>query len=997
MSQRGGYGGGSGFRGGRDGGGGFRGGRNGGGGGYRGGRDGGGGGYRGGGGGYEGRDGGGGGYRGGRGGGRIDFRSIPVQGPPYGVPTPRQAPVPISPTAPKVDPEGSGELVPNESKVIIRRGNQPPLAVATPLRPISSKIVRPGRPCVVIANHFFVEVKNKGISQYDVTITPEVISSKLNRVIITTLVKLHQKEFQNVKHPAYDGRKTLYTAGELPFKVKDFTFKLDDDEGKGKGPAEELAAKVKGLKMKDRKPKKDREFKVTIKFATRTDPDRVKNYLKGTNRENPQDVIQSLDVVLRERPSNTYTVVGRSFFHLNFGQRIDLTGGLESWHGFYQSLRLTQNGLSLNIDVSATAFYQSLPCDQFIIKLLGLRDPAGVVFTPDQCMKVKKALRGVRVQLIHTENGKMQKISGITSRPASQLMFSDETGLQKSVADYYLTKYNIQLKYSKWPCLQAGSDTRPIYLPIEVCMIVQGQRYPKKLNESQVTELLRAACVRPEERQQKIAKMVAQNGYNTDETAMEFGIEVTKDPIRINARILDPPELKYHSTGKEKDIRPDLGKWNMMHAKLVDPGQVQNYALLNFSNHVDQYLATCFFDSLFKQCGAMGMYFAGGPANRTHNFPTSDPKITEKILRTELGPIASRLQLVIIILPTGPSQYGMIKRVCERELGIISQCCHSKNVEKNAAKGQGQYFENVGLKINVKVGGRNTYLKNVRVHNQISDKKTIIFGADVTHPQPGEDSSPSIAAVVASLDWPEVTKYRSLVATQAHRQEIISDLQKMTVQHLKGFYKANGHQKPSRIIFYRDGVSEGQFSQVLLYEVDAIYKASVDACQSIEPNYLPRLTFVVVQKRHHTRLFTADRNSDRKSGTVVDTMICHPTEFDFYLCSHAGIQGTSRPTHYHVLWDENKFTSDELQSLTNDLCYTYARCTRSVSIVPPAYYAHLAAFRARYYIEDNSEGTLRAGSQGTASQGAGAGAGTPAPLHQLLELPESVKNFMFYC
>ncbi|KAF6151844.1 hypothetical protein GIB67_010418 [Kingdonia uniflora] len=169
----------------------------------------------------------------------------------------------------------------------------------------------------------------------------------------------------------------------------------------------------------------------------------------------------------------------------------------------------------------------------------------------------------------------------------------------------------------------------------------------------------------------------------------------------------------------------------------------------------------------------------------------------------------------------------------------------------------------------------------------------------------------------------------------------------MTVQHLKGFYKANGHQKPSQIIFYRDGVSEGQFSQVLLYEV----------CQSIEPNYLPRLTFVVVQKRHHTLLCTAhDRNSDRKGGnimpgTVVETMICHPTEFDFYLYSVMPASG-------------------------------YERCICSVSIVPPGYYAHLASFRARYYIEDNSEETLRTGSQGAA---------TPAPLHQLL-----VKNDMFY-
>ncbi|GER53265.1 argonaute family protein [Striga asiatica] len=66
------------------------------------------------------------------------------------------------------------------------------------------------------------------------------------------------------------------------------------------------------------------------------------------------------------------------------------------------------------------------------------------------------------------------------------------------------------------------------------------------------------------------------------------------------------------------------------------------------------------------------------------------------------------------------------------------------------------------------------------------------------------------------------------------------------------------------------------------------------------------------------------------------------------------LQGTSRPAHYHVLWDENNFTADGIQSLTNNLCYTYARCTRSVSVVPPAYYAHLAAFRARFYMEPDT-------------------------------------------
>ena len=46
------------------------------------------------------------------------------------------------------------------------------------------------------------------------------------------------------------------------------------------------------------------------------------------------------------------------------------------------------------------------------------------------------------------------------------------------------------------------------------------------------------------------------------------------------------------------------------------------------------------------------------------------------------------------------------------------------------------------------------------------------------------------------------------------------------------------------------------------------------------------------------------KNGNALAGTVVDQGINHPTEGDFYLVSHEGIQGTSRPCHYHVLWDD---------------------------------------------------------------------------------------------
>lgn len=41
--------------------------------------------------------------------------------------------------------------------------------------------------------------------------------------------------------------------------------------------------------------------------------------------------------------------MGRSFYSPNLGRRQPLGEGLESWRGFYQSIRPTQMGLSLNI------------------------------------------------------------------------------------------------------------------------------------------------------------------------------------------------------------------------------------------------------------------------------------------------------------------------------------------------------------------------------------------------------------------------------------------------------------------------------------------------------------------------------------------------------------------------------------------------------------------------------------------------------------------------
>ena len=70
-------------------------------------------------------------------------------------------------------------------------------------------------------------------------------------------------------------------------------------------------------------------------------------------------------------------------------------------------------------------------------------------------------------------------------------------------------------------------------------------------------------------------------------------------------------------------------------------------------------------------------------------------------------------------------------------------------------------------------------------------------------------------------------RYAATVRVQQQRQDIIQDLSAMVREHLMMFYKSTGGYKPHRIIMYRDGVSEGQFTHVLQHELTALREACI--------------------------------------------------------------------------------------------------------------------------------------------------------------------------
>ncbi|KAL0268325.1 UNVERIFIED_CONTAM: hypothetical protein PYX00_010313 [Menopon gallinae] len=849
-----------------------------------------------------------------------------------------------------------------------------------PRRP---NIGREGRPIMLRANHFQISMPRGYVHHYDVNIQPDKCPRKVNREIIETMVHAYSKIFGSLK-PVFDGRQNLYTRDPLP---------IGNDRV-------ELEVTLPG-------EGKDRVFRVTVKWMAQVSLFALEEALEGRTRQIPYDAILALDVVMRHLPSMTYTPVGRSFFSSPDGYYHPLGGGREVWFGFHQSVRPSQWKMMLNIDVSATAFYKSQPVIEFMCEVLDIRDinEQRKPLTDSQRVKFTKEIKGLKIEITHCGTMRRKyRVCNVTRRPAQMqsfpLQLENGQTVECTVAKYFLDKYKMKLRYSHLPCLQVGQEHKHTYLPLEVCNIVAGQRCIKKLTDMQTSTMIKATARSAPDREREINNLVRRADFNNDSYVQEFGLTISNSMMEVRGRVLPPPKLQYggrssllaseefalrNSFHAKQQALPIGGVWDMRGKQFFTGIEIRVWAIACFAPQrtVREDALRNFTLQLQKISNDAGMPIVGQPCFCKYATGPDQVEPMFRYLKTSF----QALQLVVVVLPGKTPVYAEVKRVGDTVLGMATQCVQAKNVNKTSP----QTLSNLCLKINVKLGGINSILvPNIRP--KVFNEPVIFLGADVTHPPAGDNKKPSIAAVVGSMDG-HPSRYAATVRVQQHRQEVIQELSSMVRELLLMFYKSTGGYKPHRIIMYRDGVSEGQFLHVLQHELTAVR----EACIKLEGDYKPGITFIVVQKRHHTRLFCADKKEQSgksgniPAGTTVDVGITHPTEFDFYLCSHQGIQGTSRPSHYHVLWDDNHFDSDEMQCLTYQLCHTYVRCTRSVSIPAPAYYAHLVAFRARYHLVEKEHDSAEGSHQSSCSEDR-----TPGAMARAITVHPETKKVMYF-
>jgi eukaryotic translation initiation factor 2C len=388
------------------------------------------------------------------------------------------------------------------------------MAVASrtvPMMRPSNSHGRAGRSSVLLSNFFELAVKNlPAVYQYDVAILrvdksvpqgstqdPDVASEQpviVNRNIFSRFVLGNAASY--VSRIAYDGRKIAYSPAELPVSLLNTRFALLADRD-GKGPQPGAPESRYDL------------VHVLLHHVSTMDTTVALTSKANLNTVSVQPVINALDVALAQGNTMRFVEVGRTFYS-STGAR-DLGGGAQAWRGFYQSIRMTEGGLAVNVDESFTPFWKETD----LMSLLKAANPRGMnlpgINDVAAWRALGKDLHGLRVYAPHT--GISYRVFGFSPKSAASTTFADKTGNRVSIVSYMRSEYSFNVTQPDLPCVKTNPK-RDTFVPIEMLEVCKNQRRNKAMTPMQTSQMIRIAALKPADRKRSAESSVATANYN---------------------------------------------------------------------------------------------------------------------------------------------------------------------------------------------------------------------------------------------------------------------------------------------------------------------------------------------------------------------------------------------------------------------------------------------------------------------------------------------------
>ncbi|KAI0077980.1 Piwi-domain-containing protein [Panus rudis PR-1116 ss-1] len=706
-------------------------------------------------------------------------------------------------------------------------------------------------------------------------------------------------------------------------------------------------------------------YQVELKYIDSLSPDKL--------RQSKSRLLNVLQMIVKQAPQRRHLVTrGNSFYKVERDPGENkLPGGLVHLHGWFQSVRPSLRDLLVNVNVSNAVAYRHGPLIDLVIEFCtGLgRRPFDIRdlqrLSGDNAKKVIRFLINLKVTVNLAGVKKPRAIKDLVPR-AGKFIF-DKDGHDTTVEQHLQSKYNQVTRFPDLFGVRLGnSKTGPVY-PAEFCDVVPGQFFKKQLSPEQQAEFIRRAAKNPSRQLKDINDAIgghpAKQVFNYADSAYlkDVDMKISTTPMGLQGTVIPPPVIGFQSGS----LSVKEGSWNLTNGTILmkpaDP--ISTWGIINFDSASSGQGMYKFVSKLVNNLRQRGIKIVNAEPPIQGNV--SDVVNSLHMAEKKFAKSGSAPKFFLIFLPSSAATIKQeVKHYLTVTRSIPTQCVRGGkwNRQKNMTDigALDQYCNNLALKINAKLGGVNSIVPILKdyLHH------TMVVGCDVSHPAPGERGKPSIASLMASVDA-NASVYTSQVALQESRMEIISNIDKMLEVAINDYilYVTAALRKPlalKHVVVFRDGVSEGEHQQVQKEEVQMIDKQLMKFSKEFNQPKVA-LTYLIVTKRHHVRFFpehilnkqpsssvrASQENCD--PGLVIDRGIVQNPNKDFFLLSHQGLIGTSRPAHYFVLRNDMNIPISSIQDFAFYLCHVYASATRSVSIPAPVYYADLACANAKYH------------------------------------------------
>jgi len=542
----------------------------------------------------------------------------------------------------------------------------------------------------VIANHYRFSSQNlpELITMFDVSIykyhkdsdvldenSMEDIACKIDKDLSSEIMGLVIKKNPDWNSDnigfAYDGRKHLFATHMLALDGNEYDCVVE-------------------LKNKQ-------HFSVILKHAAEVSP---RNFLNKWSILDPillRGLESGLTCFARWKMLNSHRswfLQGNKMF--NEGQNcFDLgSGDLVAMRGYNANLKCCLAGTVLVIDICVNAFLRGGALLE-VMKCIGKYRSIEEMYEhlrkrdePKFLDSVSSLMKNAKIKTNHL--GHSKKFKGFGPRCSDTNFVFDYTDTHGStkrgtIAEYFESKYLIKLKYAGFPAVNVGSAKKPQYVPVELISVVAGQSRQKEC-QNVTAQLIKYAAIKPNDRIKMLNDAFGSNGVvgiiQTDKNSNAFGFteeSIESKPMKIEARLLPPPKLKYYN----KEVEPELkGSWDLKGLKFYKPGGSTDGIKIDIvciGERIKEKVVESFMAVLQAAASKLGLQLNLNASNKRWLFVESERSV-DKINTSFESMIRDKVNIVLCILNGDTSSWYRIVKSFSDSIG--EPLCVYTNIPK---------------------------------------------------------------------------------------------------------------------------------------------------------------------------------------------------------------------------------------------------------------------------------------------------------------------------